>query len=105
MRCQTPWNGSVDSQSVPDDLLKQGLAVDAEESSGFLAPSLGAAQDKLDVALFQFFQGKYFLGKHPEFSLSLSDEGGKVFRLNHVAIFEDDDALDGVFQFPDVTGP
>ncbi len=85
--------------------MTQGLAVDPQDAGGFLAPALGAAQDKLNVAFFQLLQGVVFIREGLELTLTLGNETGQMFRLDDGPVFQDHDALDGVFQLPDIPRP
>lgn len=95
----------VGPQAVFLDLVTQSLAVDPQDAGGFLAPALGAAQDELNVAFFQLLQGVVFVGEGLEITLTLGNETGQMFRLDDGPIFQDHDAFNGVFQFPDIARP
>ncbi len=67
--------------------------------------ALGAAQDELNVAFLQVFQGILLVGEDLELPLALGNKTGQMLRLDDVAVFQNDDSFDGVLQFPDVAGP
>jgi hypothetical protein len=78
------------------DFGSKGFAVDTQNSGCLLALAFGAAEDKLNISLFKLLQGEPFFGKYLEFTLSLGNDGWKMLGFNNFAIFQNQDALDGV---------
>ena len=71
------------------DLAAERLAVNAQNTGRLLALTFSAPQYELDVATFKIFQTKVLIRKNLKFTLSLSDKGGQVLGLDHLAIFQD----------------
>ena len=66
---------------------------------------LRPAKHETDVLLFQLLQREGVLREHLKVALALADERREVPGADKLRVLQDQDALDGVLQLPDVSGP
>ena len=92
-------------QPILFDLAAERFAVNAQDAGCLLAPAFGATEHELNVPFFKIFQTEVLFGKDLKLTLSLGDKRWQMLGLDHLAVFQYQDPLDGMLQFSNVTRP